>query len=98
MTADLVAAILGFFAEITREPMIKDWMGSAEGSIFWPVLLTLLCTIPVQAPRTNATSQTSSINYKHKVSCFIHSYVYIIACSSLTCNIEQTRVILKLVS
>ncbi|XP_029637353.1 baculoviral IAP repeat-containing protein 6 isoform X1 [Octopus sinensis] len=67
VTADLVAAILGFFAEITREPMIKDWMGSAEGSIFWPVLLTLLCTIPVQAPRTTATTQTSSINYKHKM-------------------------------
>ncbi|GAB1609836.1 baculoviral IAP repeat-containing protein 6-like isoform X2 [Argonauta hians] len=66
VTADLVAAILGFFAEITREPMIKDWMGSPEGSIFWPVLLTLLCTIPVQAPRTSATPQTA-VNYKHKM-------------------------------
>lgn len=66
VTADLVAAILGFFAEIAREPLIKDWMGGPEGSIFWPVLLTLLCTIPVQGSST-AASSSSSTTYKYKV-------------------------------
>ena len=48
ITADLVGAVLHFFAELSTEPVMKDWLGEAEGNIFWPSLLTLLCNAPVQ--------------------------------------------------
>ncbi|XP_076097651.1 dual E2 ubiquitin-conjugating enzyme/E3 ubiquitin-protein ligase BIRC6-like isoform X3 [Mytilus galloprovincialis] len=48
ITADLVGAVLHFFAELSTEPLMKDWLGEAEGNIFWPSLLTLLCNAPVQ--------------------------------------------------
>lgn len=42
-TANGVAAILNFFAELCAEKDISDWLGSAEGSAFWNPLLMLLC-------------------------------------------------------
>ncbi|XP_041353670.1 baculoviral IAP repeat-containing protein 6-like isoform X2 [Gigantopelta aegis] len=45
-SADLVSAILDFFAEVCAEFVMKDWIGSPEGNIFWPILLTMLCNAP----------------------------------------------------
>ncbi|OWF45700.1 baculoviral IAP repeat-containing protein 6-like isoform X2 [Mizuhopecten yessoensis] len=49
ITADIVAAVLQFFSEVSSEPLMKDWLGGAEGNIFWPAILTMLCNTPVQA-------------------------------------------------
>ena len=46
VTADLVAPILSFLAEVAKEPLMKDWLGRGEGNIFWPCLMTLLCSQP----------------------------------------------------
>ena len=50
MTADMVAAVLRFFSEVSSDVMMKDWLGGADGNIFWPVLLTMLCNTPLHTP------------------------------------------------
>ena len=45
LTADLIAPVLDFFTELCRQLRMKHWLGSAEGSVFWTPLLTLLCNI-----------------------------------------------------
>ena len=50
MTADMVAAVLRFFSEVSSEVIMKDWLGGADGNIFWPVLLTMLCNTPLHTP------------------------------------------------
>lgn len=44
MTADTVAPVLKFLAELSQEVMMKDWLGGPDGRIFWSVLLKSLCT------------------------------------------------------
>ena len=43
LSADMVAPVLRLLAALAQEWMMKDWLGSAEGSVFWPGLLSLLC-------------------------------------------------------
>lgn len=50
VTADMVSAVLNFFSEISSLPAMKDWLGGADGNIFWPVLLTMLCNTPLHSP------------------------------------------------
>ena len=50
MTADMVAAVLRFFSEVSSDVIMKDWLGGADGNIFWPVLLTMLCNTPLHTP------------------------------------------------
>jgi baculoviral IAP repeat-containing protein 6 len=38
-----MAMVLNFFAEVCAEGHMRDWLGSAEGSVFWLPLLSLLC-------------------------------------------------------
>ncbi|XP_048523189.1 baculoviral IAP repeat-containing protein 6, partial [Dendroctonus ponderosae] len=41
-----VAAILQFFTNACDEKMLRDWLGSPDGSSFWPQLLHWLCKNP----------------------------------------------------
>ncbi|KAF7274270.1 hypothetical protein GWI33_013063 [Rhynchophorus ferrugineus] len=41
-----VTAILQFFTDICDEKMLRDWLGSSDGSSFWPHLLHWLCKKP----------------------------------------------------
>ena len=50
VTADVLHAVLNFFTEISCRPAMKDWLGGADGNIFWPVLLTMLCNTPLHSP------------------------------------------------
>ena len=64
LTAELVASILSFFAELCCEPSIRDWLGTAEGNVFWPALLTMLCNTSTQRPALS----TLAVPHRHKVS------------------------------
>ncbi len=56
LTPRRVAAVLGFFADLAQDAVMKDWLGDAEGGVFWPALLALLCnTPPPQATQTHAS-------------------------------------------
>ncbi|KAK6180714.1 hypothetical protein SNE40_008714 [Patella caerulea] len=57
MSVELVASVLRLFATVSSESMIKDWLGSPEGNIFWPVLLTALCNNPAQPPSNNTSNK-----------------------------------------
>lgn len=48
-----VTAILKFFADICEEKLMRDWLGSPEGSHFWLPLLQYLCK--------NGTGKKSSL-------------------------------------
>ena len=41
-----MAPVLSFMAEVAKQVGMKNWLGSPEGSAFWPLLLKLLCTTP----------------------------------------------------
>jgi len=43
LTADLFAPTLNFLAELSRDTMMKDWLGQADNCAFWAVLLRALC-------------------------------------------------------
>ena len=58
ITADLVAPVLKFLAEISKELAMKDWLGGPEGSIFWPVLLSLMCVTQTMVPSGDGPSST----------------------------------------
>lgn len=45
VTSGLVASVLNFFAELSQEARMRDWLGGAEGNIFWSVLLAMLCNM-----------------------------------------------------
>ncbi len=47
MSVDLVAPVLHFLAEVSKEMTVKDWLGGSEGCVFWPVLLRVLCAAPM---------------------------------------------------
>ena len=49
VTVSMVTAVLKFFSEVSSEGLMKDWLGGADGNIFWPVLLTMLCNTPLQS-------------------------------------------------
>ena len=53
VSADLVTAVLQFFTEVSVWPAMKEWLGGADGNIFWPVLLTMLCNTPLHSPLAN---------------------------------------------
>lgn len=40
---DLLAPTLNFLAELSRDTMMKDWLGQADNCAFWTVLLRALC-------------------------------------------------------
>lgn len=42
LSTSLVAHTLHTLAALCAEPPMKDWLGSAEGSVFWLPLLTVL--------------------------------------------------------
>ncbi|KAK3576772.1 hypothetical protein CHS0354_014586 [Potamilus streckersoni] len=87
ITAATVAAVLDFFSQISSENAMKDWFGGADGNIFWPVLLTMLCNIPLHSPIVAGTIpqkyelmsvedrmaiETSTIRFfTHVVSCHV---------------------------
>ncbi|XP_070181060.1 dual E2 ubiquitin-conjugating enzyme/E3 ubiquitin-protein ligase BIRC6-like isoform X3 [Littorina saxatilis] len=89
LTAELVASILSFFAELCCEPTIKDWLGGPEGNVFWPALLTMLCNTSTQRP----TVSTLSVPHRFKVmsveerflieSTAIQFFTQVIACHSV---------------
>ncbi|XP_066259587.1 baculoviral IAP repeat-containing protein 6 isoform X2 [Euwallacea similis] len=41
-----VTSILQFFTDVCDEKMLRDWLGSPDGSSFWPHLLHWLCKKP----------------------------------------------------
>lgn len=41
-----VTTILQFFTDVCDEKMLRDWLGSPDGSSFWPHLLHWLCKKP----------------------------------------------------
>lgn len=48
LNVELVAPVLRFLAELSRERVVQDWLGLSEGNVFWSVLLGLLCNTPAQ--------------------------------------------------
>ncbi|XP_052766452.1 baculoviral IAP repeat-containing protein 6-like isoform X2 [Mya arenaria] len=50
VSADMVSAVLNFFSEVSASSAMKDWLGGADGNIFWPVLLTMLCDTTLHTP------------------------------------------------
>ncbi|XP_072390491.1 dual E2 ubiquitin-conjugating enzyme/E3 ubiquitin-protein ligase BIRC6 [Diabrotica undecimpunctata] len=43
---DNVSSILQFFTDVSDEKIMRDWLGSEDGSSFWLPLLKLLCKTP----------------------------------------------------
>ena len=41
-TTEIVVQTLEMFTALSSEPIMKDWLGSGEGSVFWIPLLTVL--------------------------------------------------------
>ncbi|KAL8592605.1 hypothetical protein ACOMHN_026535 [Nucella lapillus] len=90
LTAGLVASILSFFAELCCEPSIKDWLGGAEGNVFWPALLTMLCNTstqrPLMAPLSAGPLHNKVMNAEERYlieSKAIHFFTQVIACHSV---------------
>ncbi|KAL4237916.1 Baculoviral IAP repeat-containing protein 6 [Mactra antiquata] len=87
VTTDMVSSVLNFFSEISSIPTMKDWLGGADGNIFWPVLLTMLCNTPLHSPISVSTLpqkielisaseraciETASLNFfRNVISCHI---------------------------
>lgn len=40
---DKITAILKFFADVSEEKVMRDWLGSSDASMFWSPLLNHLC-------------------------------------------------------
>uniref|UniRef100_A0A1B6HP87 UBC core domain-containing protein n=2 Tax=Homalodisca liturata TaxID=320908 RepID=A0A1B6HP87_9HEMI len=57
---EVVSTILQFFAEVCSEGIMRDWLGSNEGSEFWLPLLTVLCSRPSTTPRCEMMSESLS--------------------------------------
>ena len=72
LSADLVAPVLKFLAEVCHESEMKQWLGGPEGNIFWPVLLTLLCNTA-----TKVSLWPSLISAKHKV--IVTTFIWLIS-------------------
>ncbi|KAF5297110.1 hypothetical protein FQA39_LY02690 [Lamprigera yunnana] len=51
-----VTAILKFFADVCDEKVMRDWLGSKDGSLFWLPLLRWLCKRPL-TKRSNLKSE-----------------------------------------
>ncbi|KAK5648597.1 hypothetical protein RI129_003489 [Pyrocoelia pectoralis] len=51
-----VTAVLKFFADISDEKVMRDWLGSKDGSAFWLPLLQWLCKRPC-TKRSNLKSE-----------------------------------------
>ncbi|XP_077994932.1 dual E2 ubiquitin-conjugating enzyme/E3 ubiquitin-protein ligase BIRC6-like isoform X2 [Glandiceps talaboti] len=71
LTADLIAPVLKFFAEVAYEDTMKAWLGGEEGNIFWPALLTLLCNTSNNAvqPMMYASPKRSQVlSTQHRAS------------------------------
>ncbi|XP_025829165.1 baculoviral IAP repeat-containing protein 6 [Agrilus planipennis] len=52
-----VATILKFFADVSEEKIMRDWLGSKDGSSFWLPLLQWLCRT-AQSKKSNVKSET----------------------------------------
>ncbi|XP_046401534.1 baculoviral IAP repeat-containing protein 6 [Ischnura elegans] len=50
-----ISVVLNFFGEVCYEGLMRDWLGSAEGSSFWLPLLNLLCNSPAPNASTEAS-------------------------------------------
>ncbi|XP_017776572.1 PREDICTED: baculoviral IAP repeat-containing protein 6 isoform X2 [Nicrophorus vespilloides] len=55
-TVDNVTAILKFFSDICEEKLMRDWLGSGDGSLFWLPLLQYLCQRTTEK-RSNLSSE-----------------------------------------
>ncbi|XP_050306481.1 baculoviral IAP repeat-containing protein 6 isoform X2 [Anthonomus grandis grandis] len=51
-----VTAILQFFTDVCDEKMLRDWLGSPDGSSFWPHLLQWLCKKPFSSSSIQSES------------------------------------------
>lgn len=58
LRVDTMAMVLNFFAEVCAEGRMRDWLGSAEGSVFWLPLLSLLCNKSNPADRGDFEGQS----------------------------------------
>lgn len=59
-----VTAILKFFSDVSEEKIMRDWLGSHEGSSFWLPLLNFLCKRPFNnksSLRTEAHTQLEEV-------------------------------------
>lgn len=70
-----MAAVLQFFSEVSSEPLMKDWLGGAEGNIFWPAILTMLCNTPVQA-----TTIRKNSNHRIEVCTHNQNLIFVLFC------------------
>ncbi|ESP03095.1 hypothetical protein LOTGIDRAFT_157060, partial [Lottia gigantea] len=60
MSVELVTSVVKFFATVSSENLMKDWLGSPEGNIFWPVLLSALCNYSSQSSSLSAHSNNKT--------------------------------------
>nr|XP_022908652.1 baculoviral IAP repeat-containing protein 6 isoform X2 [Onthophagus taurus] len=51
-----VTVILKFFADVSEEKLMRDWLGSSEGSSFWLPLLQFLCKKPTNKRSVHSES------------------------------------------
>ncbi|XP_067680641.1 baculoviral IAP repeat-containing protein 6-like isoform X2 [Haliotis asinina] len=89
LNGQLVAAILEFFAEVSSETLMKDWVGSQEGSVFWTMLLTMLCNTysqtahpAVHAPQIQLKVMTAEERSVLESSA-VHFFTRVISCHSI---------------
>jgi hypothetical protein len=60
---DTIAMVLNFFAEVCAEGHMRDWLGCAEGSVFWLPLLSLLCNKSNSGDSSDAEGHNRYSNY-----------------------------------
>lgn len=61
---DKVTAILRFFSDVSEEKLMRDWLGSSEGSSFWSPLLSYMCKRPftgMSSLRTEAHTELEEV-------------------------------------
>lgn len=64
LSADLVAPMLNFLAELAWRAEMKNWLGGPEGNIFWPALLSMLCS--QSSGYTNMHQRQSSLTIQQR--------------------------------
>ena len=66
LMTDLLAPTLNFLAELSRDTMMKDWLGQADNCAFWAVLLRALCA--------NGSASVFVTSSSQMVLLFLHCY------------------------
>ncbi|XP_060536619.1 baculoviral IAP repeat-containing protein 6 [Cylas formicarius] len=54
-----VTAILQFFTDVCDEKVLRDWLGSPDGSSFWPHLLHWLCQKPFNSANIHSEAHVN---------------------------------------